>query len=95
MYAGVVAQLGVESCSHDFSLSDGDRVVIFALGSDYFNFGADAFDLWSADEDHFDRLTTESAFADRAVDLTAVGVAADADIERAQSGLLWVFYFVG
>ena len=37
----------------------------------------------------------QAAFADGAVDLASVGVAADADVERAQSGLLRILDFVG
>ena len=92
MHAGVFAQFGMKSCSHYFSLPDCDGIAAF--GGDYFYSGADALYLGCADEDHFDRLFTQSAFPDRAVDLAAVGVAADADVEGAQSGLLRVFYFV-
>ncbi len=93
MHASIFAEFGMEGCRHHSSLPDGDWIVAF--GCDYFYSGADAFDLGGADEDHFDGLFAESAFADGAVDLAAVGVAADADVERAQSGLLWVLYFAG
>jgi len=81
MDAGVFAEFRMESCGHYFSLADGDRIVAF--GGDDFDSGADAFDLGGADEDHLDRLIAQSALADRTVDLAAVGVAADADVERA------------
>jgi len=92
MHASIVAEFGVERCGHDFSLPDSYGII--SLGGDYFDCGADAFDFGGADEDHFDRLFTQSALADRAINLAAVGVAADTDIERAQSRLLWILYFI-
>src|SRR5271165_6747675 len=93
MQASVIAEFGMESGGHHCSLPHGNGIV--ALGGDYFDSGADALDFGGADEDHLQRLIAESALADRAVDLAAVGVAADADVERAQSGLLRVVHFIG
>src|ERR1700693_2866058 len=55
----------MESCGHHFSLPDGDWIA--ALGRDYFDSRADAFNLGGADENHFERIATQSAFADGAV----------------------------
>jgi len=81
MDAGVVGKLGMKSGSHDSSLSDGDRIVAFR--GEHFDSRADAFYFGGANEHHFDGFVTQSALADRAVDLSAVGVAANADVERA------------
>ena len=98
MYPCVVGQLGMKRGGHDSSLPDGDRVGAF--GGDDFDACADAFDFWSPDEDHFQRrialiALNKFALADGAVDLAAVGVAADADIDGTQSRLLRVLYFTG
>ena len=96
MHSRIVGEFGVEGCGHGSSLPDGDRVRSF--GGDDFDGGSDAGNLWGADEDHFERgfshpLLNELTFADRAVDLASVGVTADADVDRAKTGLLRVFYF--
>jgi len=76
----VVRELGMEGRGHNCSLPDGDWIVAFR--GDDFDPWADAFDFGGANEDHLERIFTESAFADGTVDLATVGVAADADIER-------------
>jgi len=93
MHASVFAEFWMKSCGHNFSLAHGDRIVAF--GGNYFYVWANALDFRRANEDHFDRLIPQSTFADRAVDLPAVGIAANADVQRAESRLLRVFYFVG
>ena len=37
----------------------------------------------------------EAAFADRAVELASVGVAANADVDGSQAGLFGIFHFGG
>src|ERR1700687_3512763 len=66
---------------------------ICTFGRDHFHILADTFDLRSADEDHLNRLVKKPAFADRAVDLASVSIAPHGDIERAESGLLWILHF--
>src|SRR5208282_1013831 len=66
---------------------------IFTFRRDHFDAFANAFDFRSADEDHFDGTVKKSAFADGAVDLPSVSIAAHGDVERAQAGLLWILYF--
>src|SRR5579863_5890761 len=78
------AQLGVESRGHRIALPDGDWI-FFLCGYD-FDAGAETLDLGGTDENHFDRRSTEDPFTDGAVDLAAVGVAADGDINCAQAG---------
>ena len=68
---------------------------IFAFGRDHFHALAHALDLRSADEDHFDGIVKKSPFADGAVDLASVSIAAHGDVERAQAGLLRILYFCG
>src|SRR5271154_1573302 len=90
MHARVFAEFGMEGCGHNSSLPDGDWVGAF--GCDHFHSGADPFDFGGANENHLDRLFAESAFADGTVNLAAVGIAADGNVDRAQSGLPWVLY---
>jgi hypothetical protein len=93
VYAGVVRQFGVERRGHDFSLPDGDGIVAFS-GKDFYVL-ADVLDPGRADENHFGGLAAEFAFANRAVNLATVGIAADADVEHTQSFLLRILDFVG
>src|SRR5580700_10554811 len=88
MDAGVVAEFRMERGGHRSSLADRDRVVAF--GGDDFDAGAEALDFRSANEDHLEWGVAELAGADRAVDLAAIGVAADANVERAETTLLGV-----
>ncbi len=95
MYSCVAGKFRVESGSHDLSFANGYGIV--ALGCDYFDSGPHAFDLGCADEYHFDRtllqvLLDKSAFTNGTVELTTVSVAADADVNRTEARLLWVFY---
>jgi len=97
--ARVVAELGVEGGGHDSSLADGDGIFIFALGGEDFHARADTFDLGSADENHLDwrlaeLLFDKSAFADGAVDLSAVGIAADGDVNCSEAFLSGIFNFI-
>ncbi len=100
MEAGVVGEFGVEGGGHGASLANGDGRVVFAFGGDHLDAFSDVLDFGGADEDHFDGLggleaSEKFAFADRAVDLAAVGIAPDADVEGAEAFLLRVFHFTG
>ncbi len=77
--ARIVAQFGMECCSHGLPLPDDYGIISFR--GDYFDTRAEALDLRCADENHFDRLAVHQACADRAVALTAVGVTTDGDIK--------------
>src|SRR5579864_5250517 len=92
MDAGVVTEFGVERGGHGSSLPDRYRVVAF--GGDDFDAGAEALDFRGANEDHLKWRVAELAGADGAVDLAAIGVAADADVEGAQATLLGVGDFL-
>ncbi len=99
MDARVGGEFGVEGGGHDSSLPDSYGII--AIGGEDFHAGTDTFNLWGADEDHFERrgsgLAVESAqkftFTNGAIELAAVGVAADADIDGAEAGLLGIFDF--
>jgi len=91
--AGIVGEFGVKRGGHGFSLADGDRIGAFG-GEDFYAF-ADVFDFRGAYEDHFQRGNSKQTFADRAVNLAAVGVAPDADVEGSESFLLRIFYLGG
>src|SRR5438067_7621042 len=81
----------MESGCHGVALADGDRVCA-VRGDDLYSW-PDALDLRRADENHLCRLTEEIAFPNRAVDLAAVSVAPDSNVERAESDLLGIFDF--
>ena len=97
----------MKRCGHGASLPNDDRVGVF--GSEDIDAVADVDDLGSANEDHFKRRlaqggvlgiagvggSDELAFADGAVDLASVGVAADADVEHAEPALGRVLDFGG
>src|SRR5579864_6766429 len=105
--AGIVAELGMEGGGHHSSLPDSNWICSF--GGNDFDAGADALDLGGADEDHLERGVRvkgiaggaavsgreKLAFADGAVDLASVGIAADAYVEGAQAGLSGIFHFRG
>src|SRR5581483_4814193 len=83
--AGVVAEFGMERGGHGFSLPDGDG--IFTLSCDHFDAGADLLDLGRPNEHHLEGGLAQLSRTNRAVDLPAVGVAPDADVNRCQAGL--------
>ena len=61
MDAYVIGEFGVESCGHDFSLTDGDGNIFFAFGGDDLDGGTDAFNLGGANKYHFQRGVGEFA----------------------------------
>jgi len=91
--ASVVGEFGVEGGGHGSSLADRDGIGAFR--SEDFDAFADVLDFGGADKDHFQRRTAEKTFADRAVDLAAIGIAADPDIDGSQAFLLRVLYLAG
>ena len=93
MDAGISREFGVEGGGHGSSLPNGDGV--FAFGGDYFYTFANVLDFGSADKDHFQRRSAEQAFADGAVDLAAIGIAADTDVDGSKAFLLRVFHLAG
>src|SRR2546427_11633199 len=95
MNARVVGELRMEGCGHDFSLAHGDGILIFALGGDDFYVLPDAFNFRCANENHLGGRTGEGAFTNGAVDLSSIGVAANADVQGAEPGLPGIFYFTG
>src|SRR2546430_1789092 len=93
--APVVAQFRMERRGHGLALAHQYGDFVTAFRRDHFHALAYAFNLRSADEYHFNGLAKKSAFADGAVDLASVSVAAHGDIERPQAGLLRILYFSG
>ena len=81
--ARIVAQFGMECCSHGLPLPDDYGIISFR--GDYFDTRAEALDLRCADENHFDRLAVHQACADRAVALTARGVSSSRRLASARS----------
>src|SRR4029077_6441372 len=67
---------------------------IVAFRRDDFDSRAHAFNFRCADEHHLERRFAELAGADRAVDLTPVGVAANANVERSQTELVGIRDFL-
>src|SRR5579863_8317754 len=101
MDASIFGEFGVEGGSHGSSLPNGDGVGAF--GGENLDSFSDMRDLWSADENHFQwgffkfapEIADKLALADGAIDLASIGVAPDADVERAESRLGGVFDFLG
>ena len=97
MEAGVFGQFGVEGGGHGAALADGNGIGAFS-GEDFDAF-ADTLNFRGADENHFEgrfgglvgKAGEQLALADGAVDLASVSVAADADVEGAESGLRGIF----
>src|SRR5947209_20253619 len=91
----------MEGRGHGSSLPD--RHGIGAFSCEDLHLLAHMLDPGGADENHFQRRFPRLAFdaaeqlslTDRTVDLAAVGVAPDADIERAQPGLRWILNLAG
>jgi hypothetical protein len=80
---------------HSNSLANSHRIGCGALGRDDFDAGTDMLDFWRADKNHFEGRVfplwlQEPALADGAINLTTVGVSANANIESAQPGLFWI-----
>jgi len=90
--AGIVAELGMEGCSHAPALPDDDGILAF--GSKNLNSWTNSLDLGCTDKNHFKRCLAEKTLADRAIDLTPKSVAANADIDGAQSDLFGVLDFL-
>src|SRR5579859_73514 len=91
--AAVIGQFGVEGGGHGFALTNYHRVLTFR-GED-FDLRAEALDFRCANEDHFDGRTREETFADGALELASIGVAANANVEGAEPGLARVLDFFG
>ena len=101
MDASVVGKFGMKGCGHRSSLPDSDGVR--ALGGENLHAFSHVGNFRRTDEDHFQGGLVTLAFeiadkltlSDGAVDLASVGIAADADVERAKTVLSGVFNFFG
>src|SRR5678816_3747129 len=87
----VIGEFGMEGRRHGLTLTYPDRIII-RLCQDFHIF-ADARDLRSANKDHLKGLTMAVLIGrtDVRVELTAVGVATNPDVERAEAFLCRVF----
>src|SRR5437899_11141248 len=95
MHSRIVVKFRMEGCGHDCSLAHGDGFLIFALGREDFYSFSDAFNFRCANENHLGGRTGKGTFTNGAVDLSSIGVAANADVQGAESGLPGIFYFTG
>ena len=88
MNARVVRQFGMERCRHHIALPHQDRIA--AARGKNLDASADVLDARRADEDHLQWLGAERArrLDDGGIDLPAVGVAANGDVERIQAELM-------
>src|SRR5579871_4211251 len=85
----------MESCRHDFALANQDRIAI--LAGQYLYIFAGGSDLRRANKHHLQRLVSQSGstFANRTVNLPAIGIATNTNVQCSQ-GLLWrVFHLPG
>src|SRR5581483_116880 len=85
MHAAVPGELRMEGCRHGLALAHGDRVVAFA--GQHLYLWSDSLDPGRANEDHLDRLPLKNPLPDGAVNLAAVGIAANGDVHCAKTGL--------
>lgn len=93
--AGVRAEFGVEGGREEMAFANEDRKVV--TGGEGFNVGAGMNDAGSADEDHLEWAAFEfcGLGEDGRVDLAAVGVALDGDIQGGEGFLRGVLYVFG
>ncbi len=84
----------MEGGGEEVAFADENREVVAA--GEGFDFRADAGDSWGADEDHLEWTACEfcGCGEDGGVDLAAVGVAFDGDVEGSEGGLRGVFYLL-
>src|SRR5882724_6317657 len=93
MHARVVGKFGMEGGSHDSSLPYSNRIA--AIGGKHFYVRPYTLNFRSTDKNHLQRRVSQLAGADGAVDLAAIGVAPNADVERTQALLPGILHFVG
>ena len=89
----VVRQFGMEGGGHGLTLAHNDGVLPFC--GEHFDLRTDALDFGGADENHLDRGLAEQAFPYGALELAAIGVAANTDVECAETGLTGIFDLFG
>ncbi len=68
---------------------------VIAFRSQHFDAFAHVNNFRSADEDHLEGRIAEASLPDGAFELPSIGIAADADIERIQTGLRRILHFAG
>src|SRR6266542_2863328 len=83
----------MEGGGHNISLPHYNGIAAF--GREYFDPLANARDLRGPDKDHFSGSSLKQAFTNGAVQLAAVGVAANGDVNCTKAGLGRVFHILG
>jgi len=86
MHGGVGGELGVERRAVHVALSDEDRII--SLAGEHFDAGTDTRNLRRPDEDCLERVAARGPRSvDERIELAAVGVSHDVDVEQAQRRL--------
>ena len=95
MDAGVGAEFGVEGGGEEMAFADEDGEAV--AGGEGFDVGAGAGDAGGADEDHLEWAAGELGRGgeDGGVDLAAVGVALDGDVEGGEGRLRGILDVLG
>src|SRR5437867_253814 len=93
MHPGINRKLRMEGCGDDVTLPDQDGILAFR--SQHLHTGAESRYLRSPNENHLDGRSLEPTFADGAIDLAPISIAAHTDINRTETNLLRVFHFPG
>lgn len=91
MYTRIVGEFRMKGRSHRFGLTHNNGIASFSC--EYFHFGSYALDLGRADENHFNRSSKEKTFSNRAVNLSPISVAPNADINCSKPNLVGIFNF--
>ncbi len=93
MCPAITGQLRMKGGGHDILLPHHDWILAFH--SQHFDPRSDSRDLRSPDENHFDGRSLEGALSNGTINLAAVSVAANSDINCAETSLFRVVYFLG
>ena len=93
MYPGVIGKLRMECRRHDFPFADDHGIV--PLRCKHFNLRTETADFWCTNENHFDREPAKNSGTNGTIDLAAVSIAPDGNIDCAQSYLRWIFHVLG
>src|ERR1035438_7888293 len=95
VYARVVRQFWMEGRRHHTSLPH-QHGIVAAFRQDFPSL-ANSLDPRRANEDHLQRIAAErtGSFDDGGIDLAAIGVAADCNVNRIEAGLMRVLDFLG
>src|ERR1017187_4906674 len=95
VYARVIRQFWMEGRRHHTSLPH-QHGIVAAFRQDFYSL-ANSFDARCANEHHLQKIAAQSAggLDDGGIDLAAIGVAADRNVNRIEAGLMRVLDFLG